>query len=55
MKMRTEYRVIWKETWADANRTFKTLEEAIKYANDRKALYYKNVRIEKLEITEIDF
>lgn len=50
-----KYVVSWNERWIRDSVTFTDLEEAIKWAKMKKNMNYKEVKLEKMEITEIDF
>ena len=51
----TTYKVTWNTTFATDSTTFKTLEEAIEWAQMKQAMNYKGVKLEKIEATEIAF
>ena len=51
----TTYKVTWKERWSIEDATFTNLEEAKKWAEMMRAMNYKEVRLYKVESTEIDF
>jgi hypothetical protein len=51
----TTYRVTWKEMWAREEETFTNLEKAKEYAKIKKSMNYKEVKLEKVETTEIEF
>ena len=51
----TTYKVTWKEMWATEEMTFINAEEAEKWARMKKAMNYKEVKIFKVETTEIKF
>ena len=52
--MKIEYKVTWGGTWSQQSRTFTNLEDAIKWAKMERGMGEK-VKVEKLEITEIEF
>jgi len=54
-KIMTTYKVTWKEMWATEEMTFINAEEAEKWARMKKAMNYKEVKIFKVETTEIKF
>jgi hypothetical protein len=51
----TTYRVTWKEMWARNEETFKDIEKAKEYAKMKKSMNYNEVKLEKVETTEIEF
>lgn len=51
----TEYRVTWGGMWERETRTFTEYEKAVEWARMKKAMNYKNVKLEKLEIEELEF
>jgi hypothetical protein len=51
----TKYRVTWKEMWAREEETFTEIEKAKEWATMKKQLGYQEVKLEKVEITEIEF
>ena len=51
----TTYKVSWKETWSYDEQTFTDLEKAIELAKMKKAMNYKEVKLEKVETVEIEF
>ena len=54
-KKMVKYEVSWKTTWARDRYELATLEEAIEYAKMKKGLGYKEVKLNKVEYTEIEF
>jgi hypothetical protein len=50
----TTYTVTWKDGFTD-KATFDTLEEAVKWAKMMRAMNYKEVKLLKVETTEMDF
>jgi hypothetical protein len=53
--MTTTYKVTWKETWATEEMTFTEVEEAKRWAMMKKAMNYKEVKMFKVETTEMEF
>jgi hypothetical protein len=51
----TTYRVTWKEMWTTDETTFDNEAEAVKWAAMIKAMNYKEVKVFKVETTEIEF
>ena len=51
----TTYKVTWKEMWTTDEMTFTDVEEAKKWATMKKAMNYKEVKLLKVETTEIEF
>lgn len=50
-----KYTVTWKETWSTDDTTLFDLEEAKNWARMKKAMGYEEVKLEKVEFTEIEF
>jgi hypothetical protein len=51
----TTYKVTWKEMWTAEEMTFTDVEEAKKWAKMKKAMNYKEVKLVKVETTEMEF
>ena len=51
----TTYKVTWKEMWTIEEMIFTNVEEAKEWATMKKAMYYKEVKMFKVETTEMDF
>ena len=51
----TTYKVTWKEMWTTEEMTFDNEAEAKRWATMKKAMSYKEVKIFKVETTEIKF
>ena len=51
----TTYKVTWKEMWTADEMTFIDFEEAKKWAMMKKAMNYKEVKLLKVETTEMEF
>lgn len=51
----TTYKVIWKDLWTADEMTFTDLEEAKKRAVMMRAMHYKEVKLVKVETTEMEF
>ena len=51
----TTYKVTWKEMWTNEEMTFTCEEEAKKWATMKRAMNYKEVKLVKVETTEIEF
>ena len=51
----TTYKVTWKEMWTTEEMTFTDVEEAKKWAMMKKAMNYKEVKLVKVETTEMKF
>jgi hypothetical protein len=51
----TTYKVTWKEMWTTEEMTFTNVEEAKKWAMMKRAMNYKEVKLVKVETTEMEF
>lgn len=51
----TTYKVTWKEMWTTEEMTFTDVEDAKKWAKMKKAMNYKEVKLVKVETTEMEF
>jgi hypothetical protein len=50
-----KYRVTWKGTWAREEETFTDIEKAKEWVIMKRQMGYQEVKMEKVEITEIEF
>lgn len=53
--MKTNYIVSWDATWAREEITFADMDKAVEFAKMKRSMNYKNVKLEKAVITEIEF
>lgn len=51
----TTYKVTWKEMCATEEMTFTDAEEAKRWATMKKSMNYKEVKLIKVETTEMEF
>ena len=55
MTTKITYKTTWREMWSKEEATYTTIEEAVKMAKMKKGMGYKDVKVVKVEETEIEF